>query len=439
MKKRRTIFALLLAMALCLGTLAACSGGSQGSSQAGSGSAPASTGGGGGDEVTLTYWNLTATDMPFEADLIAEFESQNPGIKIQLEQVPVENFHDKLIMAAETNTLPDVTQCIPEWSSDMVQAGAIQDISADIDDVKDTYIEDGLALAIWDGKNYGLPFRFGTSCTFINTAIFEAANVEIPEEWTWDEFYEVAKSVTNADDGVYGFGIPGAKNDLGFSWNYLSFAFQNGGTYMEDGKATFNSAESAEALDFLKGMMDDGIMPESTASFTAKDVVDAFGSGKLAMFHNGPWYVATVKASYPDMDFVTVPLPTKKPAAEISAASVAGGTYVSVCEGTENYEAALTFIKHLTSADNMREWAGQGEFLPPVKELLNDDSFIQGPMVAFAAQAQQPSIVIGATPENTTLLEIMQDEMGQALTGAKTSQEALDAAAAEWDAILANY
>lgn len=391
----------------------------------------------GGEEVTLTYWNLTATDMPFETELIAAFEEKNPGIKINLEKIPVENFHDKLVMAAKTGTLPDITQCIPEWSSDMVEAGVLKDITADIGDVKDSYIPDGLNLAAWNGKNYGLPFRFGTSGTFINTQIFKDAGVEIPASWTWEEFYDTAKKVTDAGKGIYGFGIPGAKNDLGFSWNYLCFAFQNGATYLEDGKASFNSPEAAEALDFLKKMMDDGIMPESTPSFTAKDIVDAFGSGKIAMFQNGPWYVATVKASYPDLEFVTAPLPTNKTG--VSAESVAGGTYVSVCETTEHYQEALKFIKYLTGEENMREWAGRGEFLPPVKALLDDPTFIKDQMIAFAEQAGQPSIVIGATVENTNLLEIMQDEIGQALTGSKSSREALDAAAAKWDEILAKY
>lgn len=387
--------------------------------------------------VTITYWNLTATDMPFESDLIAQFESKNPDIKVQLERVPVESFHDKLILAAQTNTLPDVTQCIPEWSSDMVKAKAIKDITADIQDVKSTYIDSGIGIATWNEKVVGLPFRFGTSATFINKKMLDEAGLKVPESWTWDEFREYAKKLTDPSKGVYGFGIPGAaQNDLGFSWNYFSFAFQNGASFIKDGKAAFNSPEGVEALDFLKNMMDEGIMPPSTPSFTAKDVVDAFGSGKLAMWQNGPWYVATVKTSYPDIEYVCAPLPTKKDGA---VASVSGGTYISVCEGTKHYEEALIFVKYMTSAENMREWAGKGEFLPPVKALLNDSSFLQGPMTVFAAQAQQPSIAIGATPENTKLMEIVQDEMNQALTNKKSSKDALDAAAAKWDEVLQQY
>jgi len=412
--------------------MSACSGG-------GPAKTPAETNNQADDKtpVTITYWNLTATDMPFETELIAEFERKNPGIKVQLEQVPVENFHDKLILAAQTNTLPDVAQGIPEWSSDMVKAKVIKDITADIEDVKSTYIDSGIGIASWNGKVVGLPFRFGTSATFINKKMLDDAGLKVPESWTWEEFRDYAKKLTDPSKGVYGFGIPGAaQNDLGFSWNYFSFAFQNGAGFIKDYKAAFNTAEGVEALDFLKKMMDDSIMPPSTPSFTAKDIVDAFGAGKLAMWQNGPWYVATVKASYPDLEYVCVPLPTKKAGA---VASVSGGTYLSVCEGTKHYQEALKFIKYMTGAENMREWAGKGEFLPPVKELLNDSSFLKGPMTVFAAQAQQPSTAIGATPENTKLMEIVQNEMNQALTNKKSSKDALDAAAAKWNEILQQY
>ena len=430
MRKHLVVF---IALALLI-SLAACASTTDQSSAAPS---PDASGGGDG-QVTLTYWNLTAADMPFETELIEAFESEHPDIRIKMEQVPVENFHDKVVLAAQTGTLPDVIQNIPEWTSDFYEAGAILDITADIQDVLDTYIEGGMELTKWNDSYYGLPFRFGTSGIFVNQQMLEEKNITIPEDWTWDQFYEIAGELTDSEQGVYGFGLPGAASgDLGFSWNYLTFAFENGGKFIEDNRAAFASEESAGALDFLIKMKEDGIISQATTSFTAKDIVDAFGSGKIAMFGNGPWYIATVKSSYPDMEFTTVPLPTQN--LDGAVESVSGGTYVSICEGTENYEQALTFIKWLTGEENMRQWAGQGEFLPPVKALLEEEAFSTGLIGAWAKQAQKPSISTGSTPENTTLMEILQTECGYALNGTKSSLDALRDAAAQWDEILANY
>ena len=137
------------------------------------------------------------------------------------------------------------------------------------------------------------------------------------------------------------------------------------------------------------------------------------------------------------MEFTTVPLPTQN--LDGAVESVSGGTYVSICEGTENYEQALNSRALRTGEENMRQWAGQGEFLPPVKALLEEEAFSTGLIGAWAKQAQKPSISTGSTPENTTLMEILQTECGYALNGTKSSLDALRDAAAQWDEILANY
>ena len=260
MRKHLVVF---IALALLI-SLAACASTTDQSSAAPS---PDASGGGDG-QVTLTYWNLTAADMPFETELIEAFESEHPDIRIKMEQVPVENFHDKVVLAAQTGTLPDVIQNIPEWTSDFYEAGAILDITADIQDVLDTYIEGGMELTKWNDSYYGLPFRFGTSGIFVNQQMLEEKNITIPEDWTWDQFYEIAGELTDSEQGVYGFGLPGAASgDLGFSWNYLTFAFENGGKFIEDNRAAFASEESAGALDFLIKMKEDGIISQATTSF----------------------------------------------------------------------------------------------------------------------------------------------------------------------------
>ena len=390
------------------------------------------------EPVEIEYWNLTMTDMPFEADLIAQFEAAFPNIKVNVVQVPVENFHDKLILAAQTNTLPDVAQGIPEWTADMYDAGVLKEITEDIKDVQSIY-GDAIGLCGWEGGYYGLPFRFGTNGIFISTELMEKAGVEIPETWTWDEFVAIAEKMTDEAAGVYGFGLPGAATgDLGLSWDWLTFALANGSGFLTaDNKAAFNDEAGIAALDKVCDLMNKGIIPKSATSFTAADVVDAFGSGKVAMFMNGPWYIATVKASYPDMKFVTAPVPTMADAP--ASYSVNGGTYLSICSTTENYEASLDFIKFMTSEDIMRQWASQGEFLPAVQSLMTDPDFTSGLIAPWAYMATLPSTTIAATVENTNLMEILQTEIDHALLGEKSSTDALNDAATQWNDILANH
>lgn len=425
--------ALLLAVALCL-ALCACGTTAPVPTKQPT-SAP--TGEPVSEPVTLTYWNFTATDMPIENDLIAQFQDTHPGIIIDLVNVSTENFHDKILLAAETGTAPDVYQSIPEWTSDLWESGFLTDISADVADVADTYLPDALGLVEWKDATIGLPFRYGTSGVFINTKLFADAGIEVPANWTWQEFFDIAKQLTDVDSEVYGYAIPGSNSDLALSWNAMTFTFQGGGGFIENGKAVFNDAGSVAGLDYIKSMWDAGILPASTGSLTQSDVVDMFGAGKVAMFTNGPWYASTVKASYPDMEFTTAMLPTD-PDHPDAVQSVCGGTYMTVNGQSEHYAEAVEFIKFLTSEESMRQWAGAGEFLPTVSALMDDDCI--SPLVKpFAEQAKLGTICTGATVENTNLLEIYQNEVMQAINGTKSSQDALDAAAAGWNEVLAKY
>lgn len=403
---------------------------------AGCGSSAASpTSGTGGGTVTLTYWNFTATDMPFEKDFVSTFESAHPNIKINFQNVPVGELHDKLILAAKSQTLPDVFETIPEWTADMVGNNVARDITAAVSDVKAIYAPAAYSMGEWNGKTYALPWRFGSSATFYNVDLFAKAGIQPPTQWTWDEFTAIAKKLTDPAAGVYGFGVPGttASGDLGSSWNWLSFLFQDGGQMILNGKASFNSPAGVEALNYYAGLLNtEKVMPPGTPSMTSKDVTDAFGSGKIAMFQNGPWYIATVKASYPNLKFGVLPLPTK-----VGTGSVAGGTELSIGATSAHPAEAAEFVKFLTSAESERTWATKGDFLPAVASVLQDPTFATPPMDVFAKGALASGTTItGLTVQNTTLMESLQQAIQKVLLGQADSKSALDQAATEWNQVL---
>jgi len=433
MNKKLRMFFILFVLGALLATTACSSGNKSGGNGGGSGDSQSNQ-----EQIALTYWNFTSTDMPFEKELIQKFEDAHPNIRIQLENVPVGEMHDKLLLAARSQSLPDVFQSIPEWTVDMATNNVAMDIGDQVGDVKDIYVQPALEMAVWDGKLYGLPWRYGTSATFVNTKLFEEANVPLPTNWTWEEFVDVAKKLTQPEKGIYGFVVPGSKEDLGTSWNWFAFLFQNGGSMLKDGKAAFNSPEGVEALQFLYDLLHTHkVMPPGTASFTSKDVTDAFGSGKVAMFQNGPWYIASVKTSYPDLEFTAVPLPTKK-----NAGSSAGGTLMSVSSGTKHKEAAIAFVKFMTGEEIAREWSVRGQFIPTVKSVLQDPAFSEPPVNVFAQAALDDTAnitVIGATPENTRLMELLQSEIQEVLMGRKDPASALNSAAEAWNQILSQY
>ncbi len=395
------------------------------------------------EEVKLVYYNWTAAEIPGEDELVRRFEADNPGIKIELVTGPYEPHHDKIISMTQAKNPPDVFQLIPEY----LVTFAVNDVVAPLDEFVaqqggegflDQYLDAGIAMSRWNGKLYALPWRFGCSAMYINTKRFQDAGVEIPngETWTWDEMLKVAKELTDPAKKQYGFGYSGAKDNRGTSWEWFGFLFQNGGQMIQDGKAAFNSPAGVEAFEWWVSLYrDHKVTPEGTPALGDKDLADMLGRGDVAMWQNGPWWIVLLQKGYPDLEFTTILLPNR-----VQDGSSAGGTLLAISPQSKHKTEAWKFISYMTSESTLREWSKRGNFMPPNKAVLKDPMFQEPPMKAFTQQALLPhTYTIGSIPESAALFDILQSYMQMAFLGEMAPKEALDQAAQEWDAILAEY
>ena len=52
-----------------------------------------------------------------------------------------------------------------------------------------------------DGQTYFIPGGYNTVVMYCNTEVFEAAGVELADDWTWDEFFEAGVAIKEANGG----------------------------------------------------------------------------------------------------------------------------------------------------------------------------------------------------------------------------------------------
>ena len=164
-----------------------------------------------------------------------------------------------------------------------------------------------------DGVLRGIPRDFDAIAVYYKTLLDEAG-VEYPKDgWTWDEFIETAKKLTNPDAGIHGCSI--AANGQAFGYDYI---YGNGGMlFDENGMYVVNTPENAEAFQKLH----DAIHVEKISATVEEQVEIAknvrFLSGTDAMVFDGSWNMATYQEAYSDMLGV-VSLPIMKEATTIS-------------------------------------------------------------------------------------------------------------------------
>lgn len=399
------------------------------------------------EPVTLTYFNWTATDteMPWERELIKKFEEENPNIKIDLVVNPYREQHDKILMSTKVKKAPDVFQYIPEYLVILWAADALLPIDDYISSEDyDKFTQSTLDLALWKGQLWGLPWRYGCSCMYVNLDMFEKAGIELPQDpmsseitWDWDDLYEISKKFKEVlPEGEWGFGYTGDATNLGTSWEWLGFFFQAGGTLLdENGRAAINSPAGIEALDFYKKLYDEELIPKGTLALKDSDLLDLLGRGKVAMWQNGPWNLTRLQSTYPNTKSTVVMLPKN-----LHDGSSAGGSNLGISKQTKYPEEAITFIKFMTSNKILGEWSERGQFMPTLKALLKLERFKDPPMRAFVEQAFKPhTINQAALPETQNLYEVLQKGIQAVLLGNLSSQESLNKVAEQWNVVLEEY
>ncbi|CAM5792413.1 Sugar ABC transporter substrate-binding protein OS=Cellulomonas persica OX=76861 GN=CPE01_01500 PE=4 SV=1 [Cellulomonas persica] len=150
------------------------------------------------------------------------FAAENPGSTLTIEEVAWPDLVTKLTTALpdEANT-PDVVEIGNTQSPTFTTVGAFRDLTPIYDELGgDKLLQSFVDVGSVDGKNYALPYYFGSRYMFYRKDIWTAAGLEVPK--TLSEFSEsVAKLKTDTQSG---FAMGGQDWRNGISW-----VFANGG------------------------------------------------------------------------------------------------------------------------------------------------------------------------------------------------------------------
>src|SRR5690606_25166612 len=138
----------------------------------------------------------------------------------------------------DSKNTPDVTEIGNTWSPTFTTAGAFSDLSAIYQELGgDKLLQSFVDVGTVDGKQYALPYYFGSRYITYRKDIWEAAGLEEPK--TLSEFSDsVAQLRTDAQSGFY---IGGQDWRNGVSW-----IFANGGDLAKKDGDTWSSTLSDE-------------------------------------------------------------------------------------------------------------------------------------------------------------------------------------------------
>ena len=387
-----------------------------------------------GETVTINFWHhysaQSAENETLMNVLIPAFEAENPGIKVNAVSHEWAELHDKVLVSANSNALPDVARCDIAWLPEFQKMGilvALDEEMPDFTEVSGQLLDSAMSTAQIGGHYYGLALNTNSKIVFYNTAMLEAANVAVPT--TMDEWVEAVKALSGENENgqqVWGWNEPALAG-----WNICPFIWSFGGALTNEDQTVatgyVNGPATVKAVETFAQLVQDGAI----TGFNAGDIpmTDGFGTGRYAMMLEGPWKSAELAGAYPDVAYGTAPIP----AGEGGSVSVLGGEDIAMFN-TANQEAAWKFMRFMTGEYAETEMAKCGQ-IPVNKAALESDTVKNADYAPFieAIQTARARPTVAAWSEMDNGLQVA---LTAVVNGEKTAQEALDELAAEWDALL---
>jgi len=311
-------------------------------------------------QTTVAWFNPYTTKTTQEAlpIIIAEFEKQNPDIKIDYQNPGGTggggNYNEALLSKIAGGNPPDVTT-LASTPAEFAASGsllAIDDYMSAAKTAKpDAFYPAPLKSCQWQAKTYALPSSAGAGAIYMNTKLFKDKNLPTARDQfpkTWDELQQLSKEMTVIDNGEV--------KQAGFvpfvtSWLYPAWSALNGGKIFDaaSNKYMIDSDANVQWLQYWLAWIDnqyggDFEKLNTAAHWDGAYPDSAFNQGKLAMVPEGSWVSTDAEIPF---DWEVAKLPVGPGGSK--AVTAFWPNWWAIPKGAQHPEAAFRFIEYMST------------------------------------------------------------------------------------------
>ncbi len=378
-----------------------------------------------GAPVTIRFWGM-GREGEVVGELVRDFERENPGVRVVVQQVPWSAAHEKLLTSHVGRATPDVSQLGNSWIPEFAALHALEPLGPWLERsaaLRDTSYFPGIwSTNVLDGEPYGVPWYVDTRVLFYRTDILARAGYrEMPESWAeWRKAMEAVKRVEGPDR--YAIFLPFNE------WMQPAvFGLQCGSPLLADSatRGAFQEPEFRKAFDFYLGLYRDRLAPAYGNNDIA-NLYQEFERGTFSMYITGPWNLGEFARRLPDSlqhAWSTAPLPG--PTGPESGVSFAGGSSLVVYKDSKHKDAAWKLVEFLSRPEQqVRFWRLTGD-LPARREAWADTALANDVrMRAFATQLGRTAAT-PKLPEWEFIATRLLEQSERAIRGATPPDSAL--------------
>lgn len=293
-------------------------------------------------KIQFASWG-SKTEVEIIKDVIKDFETLNPDIKVEFLHIP-QNYFQKIHLLFASNTEPDILFLNNLYLPVYANAGKLLELSPP----EGVYDKKVLEALSWQDKVYAVPRDISLLVVYYNKDLFRRAGVAEPKNsWTQQDFLTKAVKIKEKTGA---FGISFEEEPL----FYLPYLMSEGGGVFE-----IESEASQKALNFyadLRKKYHIAPMREESASAT---MAQMFLQRKLAMHLSGRWLTPKYME---DADFkwgtVVFPAGSKGSVVPLDASGWA------VSKASKHKDEAILLLNYLSSRPVIEKFALTGLIVP---------------------------------------------------------------------------
>ena len=384
--------------------------------------------------VELRFWAM-GREGEVVQELVKDFERDNPGIRVRVQQIPWSAAHEKLLTAHVGEATPDLAQLGNTWIPEFAALDALASLDARVassDAVDSADVFSGIwATNVVDDSLYGVPWYVDTRVLFYRSDLLaQAGYASMPTTWAeWRAAMLAMKARMSRDQ--YPILLP--TNE----WPQPAIlAMQSGSTLLRDGGryGAFRDSSFRRGFDFYIGLFRDGLAPVVSASEISNRYQE-FERGNIAMVITGPWELGEFRRRLPanmQNAWMTAPIPGP----DGPGVSMAGGASLVIFRGSDHPAEAWRLVEFLSRPEQQRRFYALTGNLPARRSAWTDTALANDRHArAFRDQLErvQP---LPAVPEIEQIVTKLFEAGEQAARRRRTVDEALTVLDREVDALL---
>ncbi len=403
------------------------------------GAGPTFAPGAAGAPATITWW---ATPFTLNGNdprrvLIDEFEKAYPSIRVDLITGPTNSDQQRDTLESEVGDrtgVPDVYLGDVEWPATFGHAGLALPLSDHLPRTFWKRFTPGLPEGVtYRGKIYAAPFFTSLAMLYYRPSLLAQVQRTVPT--TWQELVDTAEAIQAAGLVKYGFIWQGAPYE-GLTCVWTEVMRDAGGQVLNAAgtRSVIDSAQSLAALRFLRDLVRDGVTPPQVTTFEEPDVTRLFDSAQAAFARQWGSAYVTAMTSPVSADVRVAPLPTFAGRPDVHY-STFGGHNLFVNPHTHSLDAALKFVQWLTGVQAQRILATQYSVIP-ANDAVWSAPGVSSSSPVFAAAGHTTPVSRPNTPAYTAVSSAIFTNVNAAVVGARTPEEALNAADRQIDTAL---